>query len=70
MFVPLADRATDGAEAPVDAIVRIAFDSEEAMREALQNPACPAAVERRSRYLPDTSVGVHAAAVEHAVRLV
>lgn len=31
-----SDVMTDGAEPPIDAIVRISFDSPEAMREALR----------------------------------
>jgi uncharacterized protein (DUF1330 family) len=66
----LADRAGDQVEEPIDAIVRISFDSEEAMREALATEAYQRAHELRSAYMRNTSVGIHSAVVERQVQLV
>lgn len=69
----LADRAGDGAEDPIDAIdaiVRISFESEQTMREALATPEYARAHERRKAYLRDTSAGIHSAVLEEQVKLV
>lgn len=66
----LSDRAADGADDPIDAIVRISFDSEETMREALATPAYRRAHELRQAYLRETSAGIHSAVLDRQVRLV
>jgi hypothetical protein len=66
----LDDQARDGAEDPVDAIVEIAFDSREAMVEALRAPSYVAAHEARLAYMRDTSAGIHATVVEQVNTLV
>lgn len=66
----LADRAGDGAEDPIDAIVRISFESEQTMREALATPEYARAHERRKAYLRDTPAGIHSAVLEEQVKLV
>jgi hypothetical protein len=66
----LADWAGDEAEDPIDAIVRISFDSEEAMHAALATPEFHRARELREAYLRDTSVGIHSALLEKQVQLV
>src|ERR1700749_2423778 len=57
----LADLAADEAEEPIDAIVRISFDSEAAMREALATEGYRKAHELRKAYMRDTSAGIHSA---------
>src|ERR1700743_2440009 len=47
----LSDRGGDGAEEPIDAIVRISFDSEAAMREALATEEYAKAHELRKAYM-------------------
>ena len=66
----LADRAGDDAEDPIDAIVRISFDSEATMREVLDTPEYRAAHELRSAFMRDTSIGIHSALLERGVQLV
>jgi len=66
----LSDRAGDEAEEPIDAIVRISFDSETAMREALATPEYHRAHELRKAYMRDRSAGIHSAVLEREVRLV
>lgn len=66
----LSDQAVDDAEEPIDAIVRIGFDSEADMREALATPEYRRAHELRKAYLRDTSVGIHSAVLEQQVQLV
>jgi hypothetical protein len=57
----LSDVMTDGAEAPIDAIVKISFDSEGEMRKALQASSYKKAHQARQRYMQETSVGIHSA---------
>jgi spore cortex formation protein SpoVR/YcgB (stage V sporulation) len=66
----LSDLGGDEAEEPIDAIVRISFDSEATMREALATEEYREAHERRKAYMRDTSVGIHSAEVERQVQLV
>jgi hypothetical protein len=66
----LADLSADGAEDAIDAIVRISFDSEETMREALATEGYRKAHELRQGYMRDTSVGIHSAVLERQVTLV
>jgi hypothetical protein len=66
----LSDVMTDGAEPPIDAIVKISFDSPEAMREALQADSYQRAHQARERYMQETSVGIHSAVVDQTVKLV
>lgn len=66
----LADRAGDDAEDPIDAIVRISFNSEATMREALATPEYRAAHELRAAFMRDTSVGIHSALLERSIQLV
>ncbi|MCU1645248.1 MAG: hypothetical protein JWN03_5523 [Nocardia sp.] len=66
----LADVSTDGVEDPIDAIVRISFDSQEEMRKALDTDSYRAAHELRKAYMRATSAGIHPAIVERTVRLV
>lgn len=65
----LADLATDGAEDAIDAIVRISFDSEDGMREALATQEYRRAHALRQKYMRDTSVGIHSALLERQVTL-
>ncbi|WP_184968979.1 EthD domain-containing protein [Nonomuraea endophytica] len=65
----LADAATDGADEPIDAIVKISFDSQDDMRQALQSPSYHRACELRKAYLRETSAGIHPAIVEHTATL-
>ncbi|TFV33003.1 hypothetical protein E4K10_28140 [Streptomyces sp. T1317-0309] len=66
----LSDSGGDGAEEPIDAIVRISFDSEAAMREALATEEYrgPTACGRRT--CATTSAGIHSAVLDRQVRLV
>jgi hypothetical protein len=66
----LTDLMTDGAEAAIDAIVEIAFDSEDDMRAALDTEGYRRAHELRQSYMQETSVGIHSARVDESVRLV
>ncbi|GHJ35255.1 EthD domain-containing protein [Streptomyces sp. TS71-3] len=66
----VSDLAQDGAEEPVDAIVRISFDSEAAMRDALDTDVYRKASGMRKAYMRDTSVGVHSAVLERQVEFV
>ncbi|MGW2549604.1 EthD domain-containing protein [Streptomyces sp. NPDC001635] len=66
----LSDSGGDGAEEPIDAIVRISFDSEAAMREALATEEYRRAHGLRQAYLRDTSAGIHSAVLDRQVRLV
>ena len=66
----LKDLSVDGAEDLVDAIVRIGFDSEETMRDALATEEYRKAHELRQGYMRETSVGIHSAVVERQVQLV
>lgn len=66
----LSDVMTDGAEPPIDAIVKITFDSAEEMREALQADSYKRAHKARERYMRETSVGIHSAVVDKTVTLV
>ncbi|MFC8823752.1 hypothetical protein ACFT9I_00125 [Streptomyces sp. NPDC057137] len=66
----LTDFATDGAEEPIDAIVRIGFESETEMREALATEAYQKAHELRTAYMRETSVGIHSAVLDRRVQLV
>jgi uncharacterized protein (DUF1330 family) len=64
----LDDATADDAEDPIDAIVRISFDSQDAMRSALDSDAYRRAHEIRGRYMRATSVGIHSAVVDREVR--
>lgn len=66
----LTDLAADGAEDPIDAIVQISFESEEAMAEALATDAYKQAHALRERYMRETSVGIHSARVDDIVTFV
>jgi hypothetical protein len=66
----LDDLATDGAEDPIDAIVQIAFDSQDEMRIALQADSYKVAHTLREAYMRETSSGIHSAAVSKIVTLV
>jgi hypothetical protein len=66
----VSDLAADGADAPIDAVVRIVFESPESMREALATPEYARAHELRKAFMQDTSVGIHSALVEREVQLV
>jgi uncharacterized protein (DUF1330 family) len=66
----LSDHGEDGAEEPIDAIVKISFDSETAMREALATAAYRKAHELRQAYMRATSAGIHSAVMERQVQLV
>ena len=66
----LSDLARDGAEEPFDAIVRISFDSEATMREALATEEYRKAHDLRKPYMRDTSIGIHSAVLEQQVQLV
>ncbi|MEB8338235.1 EthD domain-containing protein [Streptomyces endophyticus] len=66
----LSDSGGDGAEDPIDAIVRISFDSEATMREALATDAYRKAHELRKAWMRDTSVGIHSAVLERRVQMV
>jgi hypothetical protein len=63
----LSDVHADDAEDPIDAIVRISFDSPESMREALQSESYRKAHEMREAYMRETSVGIHSAVVDREV---
>ncbi|SDO65311.1 EthD family reductase [Actinacidiphila guanduensis] len=64
------DLARDGEDEPIDAIVRIAFDSAESMREALATPEYRKAHAMREAYMRETSRGIHSASLAREVRLV
>jgi hypothetical protein len=66
----LSDVTSDGAEPPIDAIVKISFDSPEEMRKALETDSYKQAHEARQRYMQETSVGIHSAVVDETVKLV
>jgi hypothetical protein len=66
----LDDLASDGAEDPIDAIVKISFDSPEEMREALTSDSYQRAHRLRERYMRETSSGIHSAVVATTVTLV
>jgi hypothetical protein len=66
----LDDLATDGAEDPIDAIVKISFDSPEDMREALQADSYKQAHIQRDAFMRETSSGIHSAEVFKTVTLV
>jgi hypothetical protein len=66
----LSDVTTDGAEPPIDAIVRISFESREQMRDALRSESYQRAHELRKAYLRETSVGIHPAVLDRELRLV
>lgn len=66
----LTDLAADGAEDPIDAIVQISFESEEAMAEALATDAYQQAHKLRERYMCETSAGIHSARVDDVVTFV
>ena len=65
----LDDLAADGADAPIDAIVRIAFDSIESMREALDTDGYRRAHQSRQRFIRESSAGIHSAVVAQENRL-
>jgi hypothetical protein len=64
----LADLASAGAEDPIDAVVRIAFEDEATMREALASQEYRKAHLAREAYMRETSVGIHSGRVEKLVR--
>jgi hypothetical protein len=66
----LNDVMTDGAEPPIDAIVKIGFDSPEEMRKALQTESYKNAHLLREGFMQETSRGIHSAVVEKTVKLV
>jgi hypothetical protein len=66
----LDDLETDGAEDPIDAIVKISFDSPEEMREALQADSYEQAHSQRDAFMRETSSGIHSAEVFKTVTLV
>jgi hypothetical protein len=66
----LSDVMTDGAEEPIDAIVKISFESPEEMRKALRSESYQKAHELRKAYMRETSVGIHSAVVERTVTMV
>jgi hypothetical protein len=66
----LSDVMTDGAEPPIDAIVRISFESREEMQNALRAESYKRAHELRKAYLRETSVGIHSAVLDQELRLV
>ncbi|MCX4977024.1 EthD domain-containing protein [Streptomyces sp. NBC_00620] len=66
----LTDLVTDGEEEPIDAIVRIGFESETEMREALATEEYRKAHELRTAYMRETSVGIHSAVLDRRVQLV
>ncbi|MFD5080565.1 EthD domain-containing protein [Streptomyces sp. NPDC058371] len=66
----LTDLAADGEEEPIDAIVRIAFESENEMREALATDEYRKAHELRTAYMRETSAGIHSAVLDRRVQLV
>ena len=66
----LSDVTSDGAEPPIDAIVKISFDSPEEMRKALEADSYKRAHEARQQYMQETSVGIHSAVVDETVKLV
>jgi hypothetical protein len=63
----LSDAHADDAEDPIDAIVRISFDSPESMREALQADSYRRAHQMRQAYMRETSAGIHSAIVDREV---
>jgi Domain of unknown function (DUF1330) len=66
----LTDLAADGEEEPIDAVVRIGFESMEEMREALATEGYQKAHELRKAYMRDTSAGIHSAVLDRRVQLV
>jgi hypothetical protein len=66
----LSDVMTDGAEDPIDAVVRIGFESREQMQEALATEEYRKAHAMRQAYLRETSVGIHSAVLDATVTLV
>lgn len=55
---------------PIDAIVRIGFESEQKMREALATEEYQRAHGLRVAYMRDTSVGIYSAVLDRRVQLV
>ncbi|WP_250853400.1 EthD domain-containing protein [Streptomyces rhizosphaericus] len=66
----LTDAVSDCVEEPIDAIVRISFDSQSAMREALATPEYQRAHELRGAYMREASTGIHSAVLDRQVQLV
>ncbi|GIF46377.1 EthD domain-containing protein [Asanoa ferruginea] len=66
----LSDVMTDGAEPPIDAIVRISFESREEMAEAPKAESYRRAHELRQAYIRETSIGIHSAVLDQELRLV
>jgi hypothetical protein len=66
----LSDVVVDGAEAAIDAIVQISFDSREEMNKALQADSYKKAHKLREGFMRETSVGIHSAVVDKIVKLV
>lgn len=65
------DRCRDDvAEDPIDAIVRISFDSPQQMQEALAAENYKKAHAMRETYMRETSAGIHSAVLEKTVTLV
>ena len=63
----LSDVMTDGAEDPIDAIVRISFDSPEKMREALDTDGYRKAHAMRGAF--DTALTLPRSALSHSTSL-
>lgn len=66
----LTDLGTDGAEEPIDAIVRISFESVDTMREMLATKEYERVHELRKAFMRDTSLGIHSALLDQQVQLV
>ncbi|MEU8869440.1 EthD domain-containing protein [Streptomyces umbrinus] len=66
----VTDAANDGVEEPIDAIVRISFDSQSTMREVLATPQYQRAHEMRGAYMREASTGIHSAVLDRQVQLV
>jgi hypothetical protein len=66
----LSDVLADSTEPPIDAIVRISFESREEMQKALQAQSYKDAHELRKAYLRETSVGIHSAVLDQELRFV
>lgn len=63
----LDDVTTDGADDSIDAIVRISFDSQDAMRDALDSDVYRRAHELRGSFMRETPAGIHSGIVDREV---
>jgi len=66
----LNDHRKDDAEEPIDGIVLMSFDSEDAMKEAWNTETYKRAAKVRETIMRETAVGVHVGWVDDIVKIV